>query len=411
MPIRTPKLRQHKGSGQALVCLDGKRIYLGRWGTPQAEQEYRRMVAEWLSRGAAEPPKRGPAVEPAKPVSIPIAELCVAYLRHAEKWYRKDGKVTGTIYTVRSAVRALDALYGERDAAEFTATAFDVVLASLAEQKLSRPYVNSLAAVIKQLFRWGARQRLVPVAAWHEAQLVENLQQGRTDAYEPSPVEPVTESVVDATLPHLPSVVKDMIELQRATGARPGEICILRPCDLDRSADVWTFKPHRHKLQHKGLDRTVYIGPAGQAVLLKYLLREPTAYCFSPREAMVEVQANRRERRKTRVQPSQRCRRKARPKRQPGERYTTQSYGVAIQRAALRADKQARREHPSAEADKRLVPGWSPNQLRHLAATTIRAEFGLEAAAAILGHTRVSTTEIYAQANKQRAVEVVGRIG
>lgn len=411
MPIRTPKLRFHKGSGQALVCLDGKRIYLGRWGTPQAEQEYRRMVAEWLSRGAAEPPKRGPAAEPAKPASVTIAELCAAYLRHAEKWYRKDGEVTGTIYTVRSAVRALDALYGDRDAAEFTATTFDVVLANLAEQKLSRPYINSLAAVIKQLFRWGARQRLVPVGAWHEAQLVANLQQGRTEAYEPAPVEPVAESLVEATLPHLPTVVQDMIRLQLATGARPGEVCILRPCDLDRSGDVWTFKPHRHKLQHKGLDRTVYIGPAGQAILLRYLLREPTAYCFSPREAMVEVQASRRERRKTRVQPSQVSRKKARPRRQPGLRYTTQSYGVAIQRAALRADKQAHREQPDADAEKRLVPGWSPNQLRHLAATKIRAEFGLESAAAILGHTRVSTTEIYAQANKQRALDVVRRIG
>ena len=44
MPIRTPKLRHHNGSGQALVCLDGKRVDLCRWGAPQAEKEYRRMV-------------------------------------------------------------------------------------------------------------------------------------------------------------------------------------------------------------------------------------------------------------------------------------------------------------------------------------------------------------------------------
>ena len=32
-----------------------------------------------------------------------------------------------------------------------------------------------------------------------------------------------------------------MIELQRLTGMRPGEVVIMRTCDLERSGDVWAY--------------------------------------------------------------------------------------------------------------------------------------------------------------------------
>jgi integrase len=59
----------------------------------------------------------------------------------------------------------------------------------------------------------------------------------------------------------------------------------------------------------------------------------------------------------------------------------------------------------------RLVPRWSPLQLRHTAATAIRARFGVEAAATVLGHSKVETTEIYAEKNRDRAEQVVREIG
>ena len=40
---------------------------------------------------------------------------------------------------------------------------------------------------------------------------------------------------------------------------------------------------------------------------------------------------------------------------------------------------------------------WSPNQLRHTAGSEVRAEFRAEHAQAILGHSNLSTTEIYAE--------------
>ena len=46
---------------------------------------------------------------------------------------------------------------------------------------------------------------------------------------------------------------------------------------------------------------------------------------------------------------------------------------------------------------------WHPNQLRHTAATMIRRQYGAEAAQAILGHSELSTTEIYAEKNLEAA--------
>ena len=50
---KTPKYRLHKGSGQALVQLDGRRFYLGRHGSPESLERYHRLVAEWLASGRA----------------------------------------------------------------------------------------------------------------------------------------------------------------------------------------------------------------------------------------------------------------------------------------------------------------------------------------------------------------------
>ena len=61
---------------------------------------------------------------------------------------------------------------------------------------------------------------------------------------------------------------------------------------------------------------------------------------------------------------------------------------------------------------KRLgIPVWTPNQLRHTAATAIRKSADVETAKTILGHSELRTTEIYAERELARAVEIMLRIG
>ena len=58
-----------------------------------------------------------------------------------------------------------------------------------------------------------------------------------------------------------------------------------------------------------------------------------------------------------------------------------------------------------------VIPHWHPNQLRHTAATMIRKEFGLEAAQVILGHSKADTTQIYAERDAAKAIEIIRKIG
>jgi site-specific recombinase XerC len=54
---------------------------------------------------------------------------------------------------------------------------------------------------------------------------------------------------------------------------------------------------------------------------------------------------------------------------------------------------------------------WSPNQLRHSAATEIRKRFGLEAAQVTLGHAAADVTQVYAERDLERAAAVMAQVG
>jgi integrase len=63
------------------------------------------------------------------------------------------------------------------------------------------------------------------------------------------------------------------------------------------------------------------------------------------------------------------------------------------------------------ERDVELLPKWSPNRLRHTAATEIRKRFGLEAAQVALGHATADVSQIYAERDLTLAAEVMRKIG
>ena len=217
--------------------------------------------------------------------------------------------------------------------------------------------------------------------------------------------------MVDATLPHVPVVVSDMVRFQRLTGCRPGEVCQLRPCDVHRSGEVWTYRPGSHKTEHHDRERIIYVGPKAQQVLLPYLLRDAQASCFSPAESEAKRHEEQRARRRTRVQPSQQHRRKARPTTAPRTCYTKDSYNRAITRGVDKANARRKEEAADMGIEPMLLPHWHPNQLRHSKATEIRREFGLEAAQVILGHAKADVTQVYAERDARLAVEVARKIG
>src|SRR5262249_29848619 len=171
---------------------------------------------------------------------------------------------------------------------------------------------------------------MAPPSVHHALRAVWGLRRGRADVRESEPVRPVPDAFVDAVRPHVSRQVWAMIELQRLTGMRPGEVCIMRTIDVDTSGRVWVYTPESHKTEHHGRERRIYFGPVAQQILRPWLRPELTAYLFQPREVEAERRVILREKRKSRVQPSQQNRRNRRPRRVPGERYKTGAYGHAI---------------------------------------------------------------------------------
>jgi integrase len=399
-----PSYRLHKQSGQAVVTLpDGLRgrrdVLLGRHGSPESRAEYARVIAEWEAGG-----RRTPAHASARS-DLSVNELLVRFWEHAEQHYRHaDGTPTSELNNYRLSLRPLRELYGHTRVAEFGPLALKAVRQKMVEASLCRGVVNQRVWRIKRVFRWAASEELVPIAVMQGLAAVAGLPKGRSPAPESEPVRPVPGEFVDAVQPYVTPHVWAMIELQRRTGMRPGEVCAFRACDLDTSGRVWLYRPPRHKTAWRGKARVVALGPKAQAVLCPFLTLDLQAPLFSPRRARDERFATLRAARKTKVQPSQMCRRKARPKLQPAETYSPHTYGSAVKKAIVQANRrmhereaEAGRQYPP---DHVFVPHWHPNQLRHNYATDIRRQYGIEATQVCLGHSRADVTQVYAEADE-----------
>jgi integrase len=403
-----PSYRHHKVSGHAIVTLSGKDHYLGPWQSESSKTEYKRLLAEWIAAG-----KTTTAMGIESRVGITVAELLTAYLAEAEVAYTKNGQPTSHLHNIKDALIPLRELYAKEPVATFGPLKLKAVRETVMKRGLCRSTINKHIGTIKRIFKWGTENELVPATVFHALQAVSGLRRGRSAAKESVPVKPVPEVYVEAALLHVSAPqVAAMVRLQQLTGMRPGEVTIMRGCDLDMSGKVWTYTPSTHKTEHHGIERPIYLGPKAQDIIKPFLKSDLTAHLFDPQDAMNAFYAERRRNRKTPMTPSQRKRtKKSHPKVTPMDHYTSESYRRAIARACEKADKIAREQHPDAKPDDVFVPAWHPHQLRHNAATRLRKEFGIEAARVVLGHRTAAVTEVYAEMDQAKASSIMGRVG
>jgi integrase len=381
-----PRYRKHRASGQAFVEINGRRHYLGPWRSKFGVPEH----------------------------IVSVVELIVGYLEYAKKYYG-DGK-RGEYANMVHALRPLRELYGRTAAREFGPLNLKAVREKFIALGWSRKHINQNVQRIGRVFRWAVSEGMIPPEVPQAMAMVPGLRKGHTTAREGRKVRPVDDKLVDATLPYLPPVVRSMVELQRATGMRPGEVVILRPCDVDRSGDVWEYRPVEHKTANRDQDRIIYIGPRGQAVLRQYLLRDTEAFCFSPRDSEAKRLADRHEARKVPLSCGNRPgtnRVRHKPQRRAGQRYTPQSYLYAVRRACDKAFPVPADIADDAAAVEKWHRDhrWSPNRLRHALATKVRREFDIESAKVLLGHSQINMSGHYAEQDRRRAIEVAKKIG
>lgn len=103
---RIPKMQRQKSSNLAKVRLrqpEGsiKDVYLGPWGSDEAQQRYDELIACFLvsSRNLDS-------------VTVTIHRFCIVYLEHAATYYGKNRKITSEVSTIRAALRELVAECG-----------------------------------------------------------------------------------------------------------------------------------------------------------------------------------------------------------------------------------------------------------------------------------------------------------
>ena len=406
LSVALPKYRLHRSSGQAVVTLDGRDFYLGPHSSAASKTLYNRLTGEWLAAGRRRPPSE-------QEQSLTIAELLVGYFEFAKIHYRgKHGEQTKTVANIRLALRLLRELYGHSLVADFGPLALKAVQRTMIERNISRGVVNSRIGQIKRVFKWAVSEQIAPAGTFHALQTVSGIQRGRTNARETVPVRPVDDATVSATLCHLPPALQAMVRFQHLTGCRPSEVCLLRPCDVDTTAEAWRYVPESHKTEHHGRERVIFIGPKAQEILRPYLLREKSAYCFVPAEAERIRNAEKRAARQSPMTPSQSRRRPKRKRsRPPGERYTANSYRRAVHRACALAFPPPAELSENEQKQWRKAHQWHPNRLRHSAATLIRKELGLEAAQVTLGHASADVSQIYAERDYELAAKTAKALG
>lgn len=362
----------HKSTGRAFIW-DGqirKRIYLGKWPNypgplpPALRDAYRAAVAQISMRPEA--------IEATQPGPVTLAELVARFLEWAEVRYKGGPTVKNLEYSIRPA---LD-LFRAEPAASFGPKRLQEVRQLMARQGRTRQGINMAAGYIRQMFKWAVAEELIQPDQLVALTSLAPLRYGAVDAPESPAREAVAKEVAEATLPHLSPTVATMVRLQMLTGMRPAEVCKLSMAEIDRKeVDLWVYRPTNHKMAHLGRSRSVPLVREAIA-LLEPFLRADGKPLFSPADCRQAWEAEKRRKRKTKVQPSQQNRRALVPLVHAGEQYSTITYRRAIERGCKRAG----------------VKTWSPNQLRKLAAQITSDLYGLDAARALLGHADSAIT-------------------
>ena len=288
---KPPMMRQDRE--YACVYDAGKKIFLGKWGSEEAEGNYKRfLTTEWSGLGEAEASPKD---------DVTLDRLSCHFLKWA-----KDYHEYRTYNRFKRAISVMLEHYSGLYVREFGSKKLLFLQDRFVALDCSRRYANKLVSCLRQVFSWGVAQELCPVVMVDSLKHVASLKKGKTEARETTPRREVADEIVELTLRFLYPTLVDMVKVQRLTGMRPSELCRMRACGIDRSGNIWIYSPAYHKNEGKGCSRRIALGKEEQDILLPRIARKkPEEYLFSPRDTMQEKWERDALNRKTKHTPSQ----------------------------------------------------------------------------------------------------------
>ena len=406
VPVRAmPRLGRQGGcTARAYIHVAKRRHYLGPYDDPAVHELYARLTRVWDRTGHIDLSLIQEARTPSTGHKRTIAELGEQFRHYAEQRYvNRDGTLSNEYHNFRIAWRVVRELFGSTPAEKFGPRKLREVQGAMTTLRKQngdgwcRKNINKQISRIRLIFNWAVAEEIVPVQVADALKHVRGLRKGEQDVRESEVVTPVPQAEIDAVKPHVSRQIWALIQLQLLTGARSGELLALRPTDFQNmSGPVWLVALGEHKTAHHGKTRTLYFGPQAQEVLQPFLADRPTDKpLFSPAEAETDRRG-----------PTN-----YNTKHPPGETYQPRSYRRAIWRACLRVHpytdemtKHERKEH-------RERVCWHPHQLRHNYGTMIRKTFSLEEAQNMLDHSSVEMTRVYADRDRDQALEIARQVG
>ncbi len=304
-----------------------------------------------------------------------VVELAKKHGEFADLYYRKpNGRPTREALNCACAFAHLVGLAGDIDVDDICPRILKQTRSVMIESGLARTTINARVNRIRRVFRWAVEEELVDAGVLARLQAVRPLLAGRSAAIEAAGMHDVSEEVVVLTCTALSDCVAAMVGVQMLTGMRSGELCIMRPADLDRSEEVWIYRPFSHKSEHLGKKRLVALGPRAQEILTPWLKHEGDPFLFPTAAEHRWLFEN-----------------------SLGNRWTPNTYRQAVRRGC--------------EIMLQISEYWTPLQLRHTAATKLAKLIGPDAARACLGHANLNTTGIYIERDEQAAVDAMGLLG
>lgn len=107
--MKTPKVPtygRHKPTGQARCYVNGKTVYLGKYGSEESRIRFGEIVGKLIGGQTIDPIARTKVGSTTCVQSVAqgpsVATLCVVFLRHAETHYVKNGRQTSEVHVLKS---------------------------------------------------------------------------------------------------------------------------------------------------------------------------------------------------------------------------------------------------------------------------------------------------------------------
>ena len=262
----------------AYTRVDGRRISLGRYGDPEGYQRWKRLLNEWLAAHDLDQ-----AIEPSR---VTVADLADRWL-DSERSRMDSARISRKTYA--AACYAAEAAVLEHAgslATTFGPKALKSVQARLVRtpcktirgryrnaQKpptLSRTEVNRRVNGIRQMFRWGVSEELVPPATLASLRSVSGLRAGEgRDNPARKPADPAAVRALAAELRarghHGHASV---LEILRWTGCRPEEVCSLTAADVRQASTGLELHIRNHKTRKStNADRIIPLNDRAESLV------------------------------------------------------------------------------------------------------------------------------------------------